>query len=272
MNPKVSLFASSVRPLFYPELFKSLESTTVDYEVVFAGNNPPGDCGYIDSCKNLDNFQYITTANIKPVQCYEIARRACKGEVIVWIPDDAEFHNDVIGQAYRFWKGEKNEKLILSIQTREYYLERNKGRDEGLCDMFQHTFTGCKGHQLMAPIGMASRKYIDSLGGIDRRYVCGQWDNDIVCSAYLDGAVVEVVGDKDTHVEIDHVGKNERLTGEKGYAAHNRRPFATGYAHDRKILETSWGRTGGNKRFDLHEPFEDKDILTISQSHKGMWE
>ena len=40
-QPKVSLIASSVRYELYEDLFKSLEGTSVDYEVVFAGNRPP---------------------------------------------------------------------------------------------------------------------------------------------------------------------------------------------------------------------------------------
>lgn len=36
---QVSLFASAVRPKLWPALFKSLEGTSVKYEVIFAGNN-----------------------------------------------------------------------------------------------------------------------------------------------------------------------------------------------------------------------------------------
>ncbi len=259
----VSLFASSVRTCNYDAFFDSLEGTDVKYEVVFAGNAPPE--------KEYKNLRYIITGNIKPAQCYEIARRDCKGEVLVWVPDDAEFHNNVIGKAYRYWMEKNNKKLILSIQTREFYLQR-PGDLSGLCDMTKHTYTGSHGTPLMAPIGMISRAYVDSIGGIDQRYVCGQWDNDIVMQAYQDGFTVEIFGDKDCCVEIDHIGKFEKMTGQKGFNAHRKRPFGTGYAHDRSILETMWGNKGQReKRTHENRPFVDKDIMIETQSHKGIW-
>ena len=39
----------------------------------------------------------------------------------------------------------------------------------------------------MAPIGMMNRKYFQELGGIDRRFICGQWDNDLMIRIYNDG-------------------------------------------------------------------------------------
>ena len=69
---QVSLFASAVRPKIWPEFFKSLEGTSVDYEVVFAGNTR----GIFRDSPSLLKylFKYIQTEDIKPAQCYEIAR------------------------------------------------------------------------------------------------------------------------------------------------------------------------------------------------------
>ena len=38
MTPQVSLIASAVRPKLWEAFFKSLDGTSVEYEVVFAGN------------------------------------------------------------------------------------------------------------------------------------------------------------------------------------------------------------------------------------------
>ena len=73
---QVSLFASAVRPKMWPAYLKSLESSSVSYEVVFAGNTMPE--------SHHPRLRYITTGNIKPSQCYEIARRHCIGELISW--------------------------------------------------------------------------------------------------------------------------------------------------------------------------------------------
>ena len=43
MTPQVSLIASAVRPKLWESFFKSLEGTSVEYEVVFVGNSTPDD-------------------------------------------------------------------------------------------------------------------------------------------------------------------------------------------------------------------------------------
>lgn len=272
----VSLFASSVRPELYQGFFDSLESTSVEHEVIFSGcsKNIFGEDistahDYIADWSMwglLNNFRYIQTSNIKPAQCYEIARRHCQGEVVVWVADDCEFPNDVIGKAYRYWKKIGFEKLILSIQTKETGYNVPKGQ---CFDMNVHRFFG--GHKqtpLMAPLGMMSRKFLDEMGGIDRRYICGQYENDIVMRAYAQGGMVEIFGGPDCFIDIDHLGKSY-LTGEsKKDTDFLRRPFALGYSHDRSVLENSWVKNGiiTFERSDKFEPFEDKDILTKSQS------
>lgn len=267
---KVSLFASSVRPQLYESFFKSLEGTSVEYEVVFAGDKPTGKLDTHDYDESFEprnyynreypNLVYIETSNIKPAQCYEIARRHCTGEVVVWVADDCEFGNDVIGKAYRYWKEQNNKKLILSIQTKE--ADAALGNLQ-LCNMRLHSFFGGRTNTpLMAPLGLMSREYLEELGGLDRRYVCGQYENDIVMRVCADGGQVIVFGDEKTNIEIDHKGKH-------GF----QRPFATGYNKDREVLESSWSRNGQvtTKRYDEFEPYEDKDLLTKSQSNKGQW-
>ena len=108
-NIKVSLIASSIRPQFYDTFFKTLENTSVEYEVVFSGDN--------QQANNDLRCKYILTNNIKPAQCYEIARRNAIGETILWVADDCEFMGDIIGKAYRFWKEQNNKKLVLSLLT-----------------------------------------------------------------------------------------------------------------------------------------------------------
>lgn len=267
MNPKVSLFASSVRPQLYNSFFKSLKGTSVEYEVVFAGNSDV-------LCRGDKVFTYIQTGNIKPAQCYEIARRNCLGECVVWVADDCEFPNDVIGKAYNYWKSKNNEKLILSIQTKETGYGVPKGR---LFNMNVHRFFGGKSDTpLMAPLALMSREYLNKLGGIDRRYTCGQYENDLVMRANADGGVVEIFGGEDAYIDIDHMGKSLLLGESKTERDFLNRPFAKGYQKDREVLESSWTV---NKRIvlnrtDKFEPFEDKDILTKSQSNNlpDMWE
>ena len=90
MQPKISLFASSIRPHLWGSFLKSLEGTTVECEIVFAG--PLENKSDIQI---LSSLKYIQTKNIKPAQCYEVARRHCTGELVCWIADDCEFPDNV---------------------------------------------------------------------------------------------------------------------------------------------------------------------------------
>lgn len=247
----VSLFASAIRKNFYEDFLKSLKETTCSYEVVFAGNVPPD----AELMSKYPEFKYITTGNIKPAQCYEVARRACAGELIQWTADDCIYSGNIIGKAYDYWKAQGNQKLILSLQTKENGV---------LLDMRDHRFFGFDVKTpLMAPLGLMSRVWLQELGGVDRRYLCGQYENDIVVRAIKDGGVVEIF--KGGLITIDH------------FARHGvERSFATGYPHDREILEKSWCHNGTVDSANLSpnspfEPFEDKDILTRTQEPKGQW-
>ena len=208
------------------------------------------------------SFRYIRTADLKPVQIYEVCRRACTGELISWTADDAIFPNDVLGKAYRFFKRTCARKDIISTQTSENY--HGEWR---LCDGKAHRFFGGEPNApKMAPMGIMDREYFQELGGIDRRYICGQWDNDLVMRIYNDGG--KMYHFNEGVILLDHAGKHDKRWGIKD------RPFAMGYTHDRAILEGAWGIKGQMqydgppfKRYDNgFEPFEDTDLSTKTQS------
>lgn len=265
----VSIFASAVRPLLWEQCFKSIHGTSCDFEVVFSGHNTKEEVEHF--IKEYPFFKYIHTSRIKPAQNYQISLSNCTKEVVVWTADDAEYPNDVIGKAYKYWKEKNNEKLILSIQTKESGYGLPVGQ---LFDMNMHRFFGGNRRTpLMAPLGMMSRKFLDKLGGIDRRYVSGQYENDIVMRAYEQGATVEIFGNHKCFIDIDHLGKSIMIGESTNQNDFRDRPFATGYAKDREVLEGSWKQTpqGSFIRLDKFEPYEDKNILTVSQSNKGKW-
>lgn len=277
-------------------LFKSLEGTSVEYQIIFCGNSEitrPLDI--IGAYNSLDlhpkfGFRNIHTYGIKPAQCYEIARRHCNGETVIWIADDCEFPNDVIGKAYTYWKSQNNEKLILSIQTRESGYGCTRGE---FFDMKTHTFYSLMPETpLMAPIALMSRKYLEQLGGLDQRYVCGQYENDIVMRAYADGATVEIFGDKTCYVDIDHLRKSILIGESTDEDSFRERPFAKGYQKDREVLENSWTtfdmveafkkldrgerpfslRIMSKVQLDSFEPYPSNISLIESHSNKGHWQ
>ena len=259
---KISIFASTIRPRLWTSFFKSLESTTEEYEVVFAGpiNNviiKDKTIGLVYTNKSEDhlekyfmkengNFTFIKTGNIKPAQCYEIARRACVGETISWSADDCEYSPDCFGKSYRYWKSLDNNKAALSIQTIE---------DGYRYDMKQHSYIGFnKNTPLMAPICLMSKNYMDGLGGFDKRFQCGQYENEAICRVHADGGGVLIFDEGECIIDHSKHGKEHR--------------FRIGYTQDRKVLENSWGKTGEavhTGRLNKFEPYEDSDLLTKSQ-------
>lgn len=246
-NIKVSIFASAVRPRLWAGFFKSLELTTESYEVVFAG---PIDykLAIHEFNKAECNFQFtfIETGNIKPAQCYEIARRSCIGETISWSADDVEYSPDFLGKAYRFWKSLNNEKACLSLQVEEDGYFYNL-RDHAYCGFQRDT-------AMMMPVNLMSRKYLEDLGGFDRRFQCGQYENECACRMYADDGMILPFRDGKCFIDHSKHGKEHR--------------FRIGYSQDRKVLENSWGKRGEaiyTGRLDKFEPYEDKDILVKSQ-------
>lgn len=268
-NINFSLFASAVRTEAWYDLLDSLRSNTVSYEVVFAGP--------IEPAFTHPRLKHILTGDIKPAQCYEIARRACRGDLVMWIADDCEFSERLLNKVYDYWLSLNNRKSIISIRTNE---------NESNNDLNDHRFFGWNVNTpQMAPLGVMNREYLNELGGLDRRYICGQYENDIVMRAYQDGASLHKF--EDGYVKIDHLKKHGVDT-----------KFWTAYQHDRTMLENSWVIGGyqpppkreivleGGKhvsrmplinrevrrlQFDGFEPYSDKDILTKSQSYKGIW-
>jgi len=271
---KISLFASSIRPHLYPSLFKSLEGTTVEVEFVFGGplnleGNLVPENLLMEKEIASGRLKYIQTADIKPAQIYEACRRACTGELISWTADDAEFPDDVLGKAYRFFKRTCTRKDIISTQTKEHY------REWQLCDANAHRFFGGDSKApKMAPMGIMNREYLQELGGIDRRFLCGQWDNEILIRLYNDGG--KLYHFDEAVILLDHFNKHDPK-----WRTSRDRPFARGYEHDRKILEGAWGKLGQMKydvlpyqRYDGgFEPFSSEDLLTKSQSftRKDIW-
>ena len=265
-QPKISVFAASIRPHLWKELFDSLKTNDLPFEVVFAGNLPSEAVqAHSPTFEKADQFfHYIPTGNIKPAQVAEIARMHCEGELLHWTADDAVYSPHLLDFAWEFWSKMNGYKIILSCQTIE---------DGNFLPLERHRFFWkAQNTPQMAPLGFMSSILWDELGGIDRRYVSGQWDNDLVMRALNeDGEVVQFV-DKG-EISLDHRRKH----------GGNQGTFRSGYPVDRTVLEGAWAPMGiafdiskpPFKRYDAgFEPFDRTapDFTTKSQSNKGQWE
>ena len=247
---KFSLVASSIRPDLWGAFLKSLEGTQFPYEVIFVGDVNAS------AYPEHPNLRVIET-KVKPAQCYEIGFRAAAGEWIHWTADDAEYGPGVWNGVWRIIESMKEPKTIYEFTTVE------DGKD---CTDHHHLIGGRHETPVMAPFGIINADFLKELGGYDRRFMCGQSENDLVMRAMQAGGKVQIMPYK---VFVEHTRKHQ---GSRGSAF---RATPTGYyAHDRKILEGSWILPDGKisqKRLDAFEPFEDEGILEATQSHKGKW-
>ena len=274
---KLSIFASAVRPHLWKAFLDSLKGGKYPYEVIFAGFIDPELSEPFTS--QYPEFKYIQTQNIKPAQCYEVARRACNGELVLWSADDCRFSAGFVDKVVDYWWSLNNIKAIISCKTNE----NNQNET-----MQNHRFFGCNQNTpLMAPLGIMSRQYLQLLGGYDRRYISGQGENDFCLRVLADGGKVYLY--EDVCIDIDHKNLHGSNT-----------EFWSGYNEDRETLENSWviggykpipkpllilqnheapyyyhpinNREVTLKRNDKFVPFEDKDLLNVSQEPKGIWE
>jgi len=187
-NIQVSLFASAVRIKDWLRFYDSLKDNEVNWEVVFCGNVKP-------DFDLPENFKWIY-ADVKPAQCYEIAARHCRGELIGWTCDDATYRNIHNGQpqrnldrAYQYYKEANDKNAIVSMHT----IEDNR-------DVWhQHYFFGKWTHTpVMAPMALMNREVFHEIGGYDKKFVGAQAENDIVMRVFeIGGQVIRGTEDRD---------------------------------------------------------------------------
>lgn len=227
---KISLFCSSIRPHLWNPLLDSLKSNKLEYEVVMAG--------FIDEALSLDitnqypEFKYIKTGDIKPAQCYEIARKACTGDLIGWISDDCIFSESALDKIYEYYNLNLHmifRNFVFAVKNTDKECENNDLND-------QRFFPRNLNTPQVATIGFMNREYLDSLGGLDNRYVYGKWEVDICMRVLEDnGKIIKL---EDIEVQIEHTQKN----------GHNTNDWS-GVNEDSETLENSWV-IGGYKDFE----------------------
>ena len=276
-KPDISLFASAIKPHLWRPLLDSLKSNKLSYEVVFAG--------YIDAglvkevTDDYPELRYITTLDIKPAQCYEVASRACEGQYLIWISDDCEFSEGALDKIYRKMMSIQYSD-ILAIKTFDPECLNNNLDDNRFFPRNLNT-------PQMASVGCIARNYLRYLGGFDRRYIYGKFECDLCMRVLASSRGGRIIKYEEVEVKIDHTSKNWEYNNDW-----------SGVNEDSETLENSWV-VGGYKDFekpifclnqsgiypyypisnrevtfnrsDKFEPYEDKDILEKSQSKNTRW-
>ena len=232
---QISIVMSAIRPKHWGRLMKSLESNKCSYEVIFVGPVPP----YIKDGGKA-HLRWIES-KVKPTECYEIGFRASKGELVGWSADDVVYH---MGALDKIWHS-REPKAVLAMELYEDYgagfNNNTMGQKLGIWPR----------SPLMAPFGFMEREWLKRLGGCDRNFVTGQYENDIVMRALEDGGKVKVV--TNSMVWVHHKECHGGVEGTN----FSKEGFKIGRAH----LEKCWVRYGmvSKKRLIPFEPFTESE-------------
>lgn len=239
-SPAISIFASAHRPQNWLDLYHSIGENEVEFEIVFAGPSPP-------NFVLPHNFRFIKT-HVKPVQCYEIAFRNTRGDLVMNIADDCLFVTErPLDNLYECYKGHNVDKLIVSCR---YMLN---GEDQS------HLFFIDDVSSPVLPVaGLMSGQLFRDLGGIDRNFIAVMWDIDVAMRVYSLGGTVCL---SDVYLNEDKKRAAGSLLCEEWWN------------HDRRLLLSLWTN---NRKAHLNRAkpvvsFADYRIMEASQGPRGRW-
>ena len=263
----ISLFMSAASPECWQRMYESLQGNKCSYEIVAVGPNKP-------KWKLPSNFRFYE-CHFKPATCYAAASYFCKGEIIGYSTDDSQYNSyslDKIWEIYQWTKG-KPGKYIFSQRT----IENGKDVTEE-----HHFFRHCKDTPVMCPMAFMNREWFFNLGGIDRNFICGQYENLWVCDALADGG--EIINVPESRVYLNHDQVHGGIWNKIKYKF-GKKTFRNGYCCDRRYLEECYVEEGfgtydentlkhgtvSAKRLLPHHPYNYSNILTVPQGEQGDW-
>ena len=275
-NPVVSVFVPGIRTDKWLRFYKSLKSNRVSFEIIFIGDKRPK--------FDLPDRVRFVYSEVKPTQCAHIGFLHAKGEYLVPSGDDCVYSKRSLDLMLKTLRrtGEKNTFVTPRYQTFRPYKKRSRKKEQ-LADFA--VIRPKKGKPPLLPVGgMVSRKLWNKLGGMDRRFICSDWEQDMAMKLWeIGGSVVKCKKCMITEVkEIPYpsILPNEYKDYDRRllyslwcvnsskpkhrYTPENLMPMPT---HDNpyeyKIVKT---------RSVPLEPYdESNDIYTITQGPKGIW-
>lgn len=245
---QMSLCASAVRVNLWNDFANSLKNNKINYEIIFVGNVEP----VIHLVENKITWIYSET---KPAQCYEIAFRLAKGELIHWTADEAVYDYGALDCIYKYYRSFNRKDLITGFTVYENNGESYSLTSDG------HYLVDRESHR-MACFGVISNQYFKELGGYDKRFITGQAENDVCMRNYERGGMLNIC--PDAKVSVYH------------NKAHNdnNSSFRKWYMGSRGFLDSCWikpDKSISNKRLIPFEPFREENIYIESQEPKGEW-
>jgi len=246
----ISFYGSSIRPELWQKMDDELSQTNLSIEIIWAG--PKG----LD--KLPSHTKWIKT-DVKPVQCWEIAARACQGEVICQLADDLNITPYNYDKAYKIYKEANNPKTI--VQPRFYNGRKKDITRTLLFPMMDRTVPKSDWVQAAGGGSIYNREFFNSLEGFDNGFIAIHAEQDLSLRAAARGANILICkskGFKDS-IRLTYSGHSD-LVGP--YHKIDYPYLFSLYIRKHRVV----------KRLKPHQPFIfNNTILTKSQGPKGKW-
>lgn len=166
-KPIISLFCSAIKPHLWLNLYESLSSNKIPFEIVFVGPKKP-------KFKLPFNIIYIKS-RVKPAQCAEIAYRNSNGSFVLNITDDLIFRKYFLDNLYRDFK--KHNKTSKKIGIGSVWNGSNRSKKSPLNKRrFSRSNKDNNTPVMWEGIVLMKKEW---WGGIDKRFIAGfySWDN-----------------------------------------------------------------------------------------------
>lgn len=248
MNYQISIVAAAFRTWRWMGLYDSIGETNIKYELIFVGPNEP-------DFKLPPNFRFIKS-EVKPAQAVAIAYKHATADLILNTADDFFFlGEDPLGTLYADHECETS--AMVFSETRPVIVSCTYRVKMVLHREWQHVIPNDPTTPTMPVVGLISRKLFEEIGGIDRRFIARLWDCDIAMRIYAIGGKVvisEVIGNEVKDKAYSRISLSARK--------HDERFFYNSWVKDNKVVFDRRGPV---------EPYQDENLLTVSQGPSSKW-
>lgn len=261
MKPLISLVMPSIRPELCDQFCASLINNKVEYEILFVGPNPPS---------IIPNKARWIVSNVKPSQATHLGFLEAEGEYIALTADDARYFTPDGRGAL--------DNMMTFIERFPSNINYNKSRIAYGFRMFEDSFCieSSQTHYLVPkdknplmtspllyPFFVISKQSYIELDGYDRRFICGQAENDFLLR------VAERYGSTSNSLCPTSMVWADHDSGHD-----NKSKFREYHIQESTILRSLWLDEKGytNHRLQgLQAYIQRPDIYKITQGNKGDW-